>query len=217
MTRGGAAILAAAMALGLCRTTHAEPSNGRLVVVGLALAPIDYALGVALHEGSHAVMAKALGATVEQLRIFPPGIDPLTHTFRFGWTHVRGLPTRTAKVGFYLAPKLTDALLLGGFTALVFTDAWPSNKYGQLALTVVGTGLWVDFAKDVVPLSPHNDVSKAFENGCLTGWREVSARLGYAAVSAGFALAVVRGYQRLFAENRTAVTSMVIPLVQGAF
>ena len=45
------------------------------------------------------------------------------------------------------------SLLLGGFAALVFTSAWPSNKYGELALTVGATGLWVDFAKDVVVTS----------------------------------------------------------------
>lgn len=182
------------------------------------MAPADYLLGVTLHEGSHALMAKLVGGTVEEVRVFPPGIDPHTRRFRFGWTYVRGLHTRAAKIAFYLAPKLTDALLLGGYAALVFSDAWPRNKYGQLALTVAATGLWVDFAKDVVLFSPHNDVSKAFSNWNLTGWRQVPARLAYAALDIGFGLIVARGYQRLFSAPQTeAVTPLVIPLVRGGF
>lgn len=188
------------------------------MLVGLALAPADYMLGVALHEGSHALMATVLGAEVEQLHLFPPGIDPRSQTFRFGWTYVRGLDSRPAKVAFYLAPKLTDAVLLGGFAALVFSDAWPHNKYGQLALTVAGTGLWIDFAKDVVLFSPHNDVSKAFANWCLTGWRQVPARLAYAALDVGFGLIVARGYQRLFEATHTqAAMPLVVPLLHGGF
>lgn len=218
MIRTTVAFCAAAAGLGWFPDAGADPSNKRLVAAGIALAPADYLLGVSLHEGSHALMAKLFGATVEELRVFPPGIDPRAQTFRFGWTYVRGLKTRTAKAAFYLAPKLTDALLLGGFAALVFTDAWPRNKYGQLVLTVAGTGLWVDFAKDVVLFSAHNDVSKAFSNWCLTGWRQVPARLVYAAASVGFGLVVARGYQRLFSsDHATAEIPMMMPIASGAF
>lgn len=214
----GRTIQATAILLALCSTGGAEPSNERLALVGVALAPADYLLGVSLHEGSHALMAKLVGGRVEQLRVFPPGIDPHTKTFRFGWTYVRGLHSRGAKIAFYLAPKLTDALLLGGFAALAFTDAWPRNKYGQLALTVVGTGLWIDFAKDVVLVSAHNDVSKAFANMGLTGWRQLPARLAYAALSVGLGLVVARGYQRLFETQRPATeTPVVMPLVSAGF
>lgn len=211
-------VKATAVLVALCSVGQAEPSNERLALVGVAMAPADYLIGVSLHEGSHALMATLVGGTVEELRVFPPGIDPRTNTFRFGWTYVRGLHTRAAKIAFYLAPKLTDAALLGGYAALVFSDALPRNKYGQLALAVAATGLWVDFAKDVVLFSPHNDVSKAFSNGCLTGWRQVPARLAYAALDVGFALIVARGYQRLFASPQpAAITPMLIPLVSGGF
>jgi hypothetical protein len=204
-------------ALLLCaRTAHAEPSDRTLVYVGLAMAPPTYLVGVTLHEGSHAVAAKLVGADVDELHVFPPGRDPQVDKFRFGWTYVHGLRTRRDRVFFYIAPKITDLVLLGGFAALVLTDAWPHNRYGQLALTVGATGLWVDFAKDVVLFSPYNDVSLAMQNACLTGWRQIPVRILYAAADVGLALLVARGYQRTF-QRSSATGTMTMPLYTARF
>ena len=119
-------LLVVAVALA-ARTAAADPSDTRLVVTGLLLAPPTYVLGVTTHEGSHALAAKLVGADVEELHLFPPGIDPHTHTFRFGWTYVNGLTTKADKVLFYIAPKITDLALLGGFAAFAFTDGWPNR------------------------------------------------------------------------------------------
>ena len=201
----------------LARTAAAEPDNETLVYVGLAMAPPTYLAGVSLHEGSHALAAKLVGADVEELHLFPPGIDPHTKTFRFGWTYVRGLSSRRERAFFYVAPKITDAALLGGFAALVFTGAWPHNRYGQLALTVGATGLWVDFSKDVVLFSPQNDIVHFFDQLCLTGWRQWPARLVYAGVAGGLAYVVVRGYQKTFDEPSPTVTPLVLPILSTAF
>jgi len=45
-------------------TARAEPSDRRLVLTGLALAPPTYLLGVSLHEGSHALAALLVGAGI---------------------------------------------------------------------------------------------------------------------------------------------------------
>ena len=165
-------LLRAVLVLTCCvATAHAEPSDRDLVYAGLALAPPTYLLGVTLHEGSHALGATLVGATVDELHVFPPGRDPHIHKFRFGWTYVHGLRSRTDKALFYVAPKITDTLLLGGFAALVFTDAWPRNRYGQLALTVLATGLWVDFSKDLILFASSNDVPKVLNLWCMTGWK----------------------------------------------
>lgn len=201
----------------LARTAAAEPDNETLVYVGLAMAPPTYLAGVSLHEGSHALAAKLVGADVEELHLFPPGIDPHTKTFRFGWTYVRGLSSRRERAFFYVAPKITDAALLGGFAALVFTGAWPHNRYGQLALTVGATGLWVDFSKDVVLFSPQNDIVHFFDQLCLTGWRQWPARLVYAGVAGGLAYVVVRGYQKTFDEPSPTATPLVLPVLSTAF
>jgi len=221
-----------AVVLGLvARTAVAEPSDRTLVLTGLGLALPTYMVGVSLHEGSHALAAVLVGGRVEKLHLFPPGRDPSTGTFRFGWTYARGLSTRGDRLAFYLAPKLTDAALLGGFAALAFTDAWPGNRYGQLALTVLATGLWVDFAKDVVLFSRTNDVVKVFDLWCMTGWRQVPARLVYAGLAVGLGLAVVRGYERTFdrsldgtlfraseaARTRAGSPPIILPVFTAAF
>jgi len=213
----GRALIGLVLALGLApKRAHAEPSNSTLVYVGLAMAPVDYLAGVSIHEGSHAIAAKIVGADVDELHLFPPGIDPQVKKFRFGWTYVHGLHTRGERVFFYVAPKITDLMLLGGFAALVLTDAWPSNRYGELALTVGATGLWVDFAKDVVLFSPYNDVSLAMQNACLTGWRQIPVRLLYAAADVGLALLVYRGYERTFTRTPTTGT-MMVPVFTTSF
>jgi hypothetical protein len=201
-----------------------DPSNTKLVLWGLAMAPPTYLVGVTLHEGSHALMAKLVGGTVDEVRIFPPGIDPKANKFRFGWVYARGLRTNTQKQLFYAAPKITDAVLLGGFSAFAFTDLWPDNKYGQLALTVFATGLWIDFAKDIFLFSRKNDVQKMFNLWCMTGWRQVPARLVYAAAIVGFGYIVWRGYDRTFGgDDATATTRdtgappLVMPVLTSIF
>jgi hypothetical protein len=215
--RGTAFAIAAVVVLVAARPALAEPSNQALVLTGLALAPPTYLVGVTLHESSHALAAVMVGATVDQLHVFPPGRDPSTGTFRFGWTYVRGLRSTGDKVAFYLAPKLTDAVLLGGFAALAFTGAWPQNRYGQLALTVFATGLWVDFSKDVVLFAPTNDVVKVFDLWCMTGWRQLPARLVYTGLVVGLGFVVAHGYERTFDRSTMAGATVAMPLFVTTF
>ena len=215
--RGTAFAIAAVVGLVAARPALAEPSNQALVLTGLALAPPTYLVGVTLHESSHALAAVMVGATVDQLHVFPPGRDPSTGTFRFGWTYVRGLRSTGDKVAFYLAPKLTDAVLLGGFAALAFTGAWPQNRYGQLALTVFATGLWVDFSKDVVLFAPTNDVVKVFDLWCMTGWRQLPARLVYTGLVVGLGFVVAHGYERTFDRSTMAGATVAMPLFVTTF
>lgn len=198
-------------------TAAAEPTNRGLFYVGLALAPPTYLLGVSIHEGSHALAAKLVGASVDAVHVFPPGREPRSGKFRFGWTYVHGLRGRGEKVFFYAAPKIADALLLGGFAALVLTDAWPDNRYGQLALTVLATGLWVDFSKDLLAFSPSNDVMRVLKQWCMTGWRQLPLRLAYAGAIAGLGFVVARGYERTFDEPASSATPLVMPILTTAF
>jgi hypothetical protein len=209
-------IVLASLALVAPRSAHADPSNGTLVGVGIGLALPTYGVGVTIHESSHALAALMVGASVDELHLFPPGRDPHAHVFRFGWTYVHGLTTRREKIFFYLAPKITDAIMLGGFSALAFTNAWPSNRYGALALTVLATGFWVDFTKDVVLFGKQNDVVKAFDLWCFRGWRQIPARLVYATAAVGLGLLVARGYERTF-DRDDSTTPRIAPLWASAF
>jgi hypothetical protein len=199
------------------RPAHAEPNDRELFYWGLAMTPPAYLLGVSLHEGSHALAGKLVGAQITEVHLFPPARDPKTGKFRFGWVYARGLRSNGDRIFFYLAPKLTDAVLLGGIAGLVFTDAWPDNRYAQLALAVFATGLWIDFAKDIVLFSKHNDVVKAFRLWCLTGWRQVPARLVYAGAVAGLGVIAARSLQRTFGDDDPAAAPRIVPLAGASF
>lgn len=218
MTRAAlVALLAAALAT---EQAHADPSNQTLVLTGLALAPPTYLLDVSMHEGSHAVAALLVGAQVDHLHLFPPGRDPSTGTFRFGWTYVHGLRTTGDRIAFFVAPKVTDTVMLGGFAALAFTGAWPGNRYAALTLTVLATGWWIDFAKDVVLFSRTNDVVRVFDLIGATGWGQLPARLVYAGAAVGLGFVVARGYRRTFerpSSTDPAGRSVVLPLLTTAF
>jgi hypothetical protein len=209
------AVLVLVTLIALSAHARAEPSDRTLVLVGSGMAVPTYLLGVALHEGSHALAAKMVGAEVLNIHLFPPGRDPKSKTFRFGWTYVRGLKTKGDREFFYIAPKITDTLLLGGFAALVFTGAWPTNEYAQLALTVFGTGLWVDYSKDLIAFKKTNDVVKVFDLWCMKGWKQLPARLVYAATVVGWGLVVARGYRRLFDDNFD--TTRIVPMLSARF
>jgi len=211
--RAGLAILAILFAT---RSAAAEPSDKTLFYTGLALTPPTYLAGVALHEGSHAIAAKLVGAEVLDVHLFPPGRDPKANKFRFGWTYVRGLQGKSERIFFFIAPKITDAALLGGFAALVLTDAWPQNRYGQLALTVFATGLWVDFSKDVLSFNKHNDVVKVFDLWCMTGWKQIAPRLLYAGAAIGLGAIVAHGYKRTFFDD-DATAMRIVPVLTGRF
>ena len=191
-------ITAALVTMGPRQSAHAEPSDRDLLLTGFLLAPPTYFLGVTLHEGSHAIAAKLVGADLVSLSILP-GRDKRTGAFHFGLTRVTKLHGRGNQAFFYLAPKITDSVLLAGFGALVLTDGWPRNRYGQLVLTVAASGLWIDFAKDVLTFSKFNDVTKLGNLYCVnTEWRRLPARLLYGAVAAGLGYLVYRGIERTF-------------------
>lgn len=203
------AVASLVLVLALARSTGAHgqtpaandtPSNGKVVALGIALAAPTYVLGVAMHEGSHALVAKLTGARVVSLSILP-GRDARTGAFHFGLTRVTGLRSPSQRAWFYMAPKIVDITLLAGFGVLVNSQAWPGHRYGQVALTVLATGWWIDFSKDLFTRSPHNDVIKAMHLYCVdTEWRRLPVRLLYAAAIAGLGVFVAQGYRQTFAQ-----------------
>ncbi len=198
-----------------------EAPTGKLIAAGLAFALPTYAVGVIAHEGSHALAAKMVGAKVKQFSIIPGRYGPKKNFF-FGYVRVTGLKTTRQRSFFWLAPKLTDLVLLGGFSALALTDNLPTNRYGALALTVFATGFWIDFSKDIISTRRSNDVVKTYNANGKTG--ELSRfpfRLAHAALSIGAGYAVYRGFEHVF-ETRSgdaegAAAATILPLITGAF
>ncbi|MBP6631670.1 MAG: hypothetical protein KBG28_27080 [Kofleriaceae bacterium] len=200
-------VAAAALLLGLVAAptpARAQLDDRDLIYAGLAMAVPTYVLGVVAHEGSHAVAGTLVGAELVSIS-FLPGRDPKTGAFHFGLTRVRGLRGDGRRAFFLAAPKLTDLVLLGGYGALVAADAWPEHRYGRLALTVLATGFWVDFAKDVISFREVNDVVKLMTlAGWKSEWRRLPSRLLYAGASVGLGYLVWKGFDKTFADEVTA-------------
>jgi hypothetical protein len=206
------AAIAVALTAGPARADDARPSTGRLVAAGAGMALPTYAIGVLTHEGSHALAAKLMGAELTELRLLP-GRHPRTGKFYFGYVGTRGLTTRSQRARFLLAPKLTDALLLGGYAAITLGDHLPDSRYGQLALTVLATGFWVDFSKDVIAWWDHNDVVKVYSAyGATTELRRLPLRLLHAGLAVAGGYAIVRGYQSVFADDAAPTSAAFLPL-----
>lgn len=201
------------------RVSRSErPSDTRLVLTGLAMGIPTYALGVSIHEGSHAVAGKMLGAKITDYSLIP-GFHPRTGKFFFGYVSVRGLRTNGQRTWFLIAPKLTDSFFLGGYSLLYATDAIPSNHYGQLALLVLATGFWIDFSKDIVAFWDHNDTVKVYNMmGLDTELKRLPARLVHAGLSAAMGFAIYKGYGRLFEKNTSGSTQpLLLPVWQTSF
>ena len=215
-TRAAAAAIAVAMlVLARPRAAAADPPSDRtLVFVGLGLALPTYVVGVVVHEGSHALTAKAAGADVVEFRPWP-GRSKQTGAFQMGLTRVTGLFGTKTRLAFYLMPKVADLALLGGYVAYYHSGAYPDGSWGQLVVTVLATGFWLDFAKDTIMWSRHNDLVKAMNlMGATDELRRFPIRLGFALASAGLGYLVLQGHERLFASNDAPATApRVLPVL----
>lgn len=214
------AVLALALCAAAPRPARADdrPETSHLVWAGVGMALPTYVIALVAHEGSHAVTAELVGADVTEVRLLP-GVNPRDGKFYFGYVHVRGLRVRADRVWFFVAPKLVDLAMLGGYGALVLTGNTPDNAYGGLALAVLATGFWVDLSKDVPAFWRHSDVVKLYDAlGATTELRRLPLRVLHASLSAAAAYTIVRGYQDVFGEeNRDPSAALVLPLALGRF
>lgn len=190
------------------------PPTGHLVLAGAAMAVPTYALGVTIHEGTHALVAKAYGYPLVRIQLYP-GVH--NGHFYFGYVEYRGRMPVGKRTFFLLAPKFVDMAMMGGYAALVATDTLPSNHYGQLALAVLATGFWVDFSKDLLAPWRKHDVNMALDRNGIHGfWGKLPYWLLHAGLAAAGSIAIVEGYRRVFDRGNTP-TALVLPAVQLAW
>ncbi len=218
MRRAGVALaLAIAVTLAAPRPARAiddEPDDKWLVLAGAGMAIPDYVYGVFQHEGSHALWAKLFGAHIVKFHLLPGMADG---HFYFGYTQWRGDLTRNQIAWVLVAPKLPDVLLMTGFSLLVGFHALPKNDYGALALTVIGTGAWVDFSKDMFSWNDGGDLVKIHNlYGRRSEWQRLPYRVVHFAISAGFAYFLTRGYLEVFGSDDKAPPIM-FNVLRGAF
>lgn len=199
------------------RADHgSKPDDSHLVAAGVAMAIPTYVLGVTIHEGTHAVMARAFGVEVTRVQLLP-GRHPQTGRFYFGYVQYRGRLPTGQRVLFLLSPKIVDAVMLAGYATLVATDTLPDNHYGQLALAVWATGFWVDFAKDIAAFWRPHDVNLSLDKLGMTGpWRKLPFYLAHIGLSLAGSIAIAEGYRRIFDAGDPA-TPRTLPLWTGSF
>ena len=171
------------------------PSAWQLVLEGAALALPDYVLQLAMHEGSHALAAVILGGEVTGMELLPKRVDG---TIRFGETTWKGNFTPTETAVTLLAPKILDMGLIAAYTALLHSDAYPSNKHVQLTLLVVATGAWIDFSKELVLRDSTRDLPQIFETLGIPEDKQWPYQIAYGALSLAGAFQLGQGFYRLF-------------------
>jgi hypothetical protein len=194
-----------------------DAATASLLLAGSGMAIPAYFLGVALHEGSHALAAKAFGADILELSIFPSVRDG---HFYFGYTRWRGVLSDGEKAWALLMPKVTNLVLFGGYSALVATDTLPENDYGRLALAVFATSTWVDFSRSVVSFSDKDDLVRVHRlRGRTTEWQRFPYRFVHATLSVAGGYLLYLGWKDVFEEEgeTPSTAALVVPLVEGRF
>ena len=197
-----------------------RPETDNLVWAGLGFAVPTYFLGVAAHEGSHALAATMAGGEVTELHLLPG----VRHgRFYFGYVRTRGLASPGARAFFLVAPKLVDLAVLGAYSAAVLTDHTPDNHYARLGVTVLATGFWVDFSKDIPAFWSHSDVVKLYDlAGATSELRRLPLRLVHLGLSAAAGAVIWVGYRDVFADDEedgdaAADSALLLPLAVGSF
>ena len=195
-----------------------RPSDKKLILAGTAMGVPTYMIGVAVHEGSHALAGKMLGAKITDYSLIP-GFHPRTGKFFFGYVTVQGLRSEGQRAFFLIAPKITDTILLSGFSLLYATDSLPSNYYAQTGVLVLATGFWVDFSKDIFAFWDHNDTVKVYKAlGLKTELSRIPARLIHLSMSVAMGYAIYRGYEDLFADETVPMAQpLMVPMWDTRF
>ena len=115
----------------------------RLFLTSLALAPVTFITYTALHEGSHALVAVALGAKVDEFYPFPgrhqieDSEGHVYHKNTFG--HVKlsnpnGKFSLTDSYWMSLSPIILDKAIIGMYTTLAVTGKLPKNKAAKFLI-----------------------------------------------------------------------------------
>lgn len=195
-----------------------EPSDAALTIAGLGMAIPTYPLVLIGHEGSHALMAKILGADIYDFSLIP-GRHPRTKKFFFGYVTVGGIKNDFHRALFYTAPKMTNLAMLGTYSLLYGTGNLPGNSYLKLATLVFFTGEWVDFSRDIIAFWSHNDTVKFYNLlGLDNEWKRAPARFLHLTFSIAMGYLLVKGFDSLFDKSgETNMQTLSMPFYNIQF
>lgn len=159
-------------------------------------------LHTALHEHSHALAAKLIGAEHVQIR-WMPGKGALGVT---GWKKRGRTDGDVVKVA--AAPVLTNLVVLGVFGVLDQLGA-PSNEHARAPLLAMAGWAWGDLASQLLPFAG-NDVEKAYRFLHVASWQRFALRaLHLGVVVAGYYV-LRRGYDSIADEQPAEPSRKVV-------
>lgn len=136
------------------------PKAWKLILLGAGLAPFEFLLSTALHEGSHALaIVVATDATVTKFQPYPHFWEDGTFVFgSVSWNGGNVTPGQEALVS--AAPMILDTTVLGVHSVLQATGNLPDNKYARIALFTFAAGHWVDLANHAIARHDNTDSMK---------------------------------------------------------
>ena len=189
-----------------CSEARRGPSALALLGVGAAVSPLVYLMGVAWHEGSHAGMATVFGGKVTGINILPSIYEG---HLRFGQTNWQGNFNSTQTALVSIAPKFTDATILGSYALVLETGNMPANKWAQLGFTALAVGALVDFSKDMFATWDQADIPTFYRNAGITN--TAPFRLLHAGLAGAGAFEVGRGMYKLFTPDKNVLKPVPKP------
>lgn len=131
----------------------------KLVLFAVGLAPLEFFVSTAIHEGAHAAgIILFKNATLEGYKPWPHKTP--SGNFVFGATYWNGNLTPTENAIVTAAPMFADTAILGAYSALTATGAVPKNKFARLGLWVFAAGHWVDMANHLAARNEFTDSRK---------------------------------------------------------
>jgi hypothetical protein len=195
MRRGLAAVvLAPALAVGLAPgRAHAEDElTGPMAAVGILGWSVPSCLAyMVLHEGSHALAGKAVGAEVASIRLRPGSEDGVTF---LAATRLEGEMTDAEAAFVTIAPILTDLTLLLAYGLLYELDALPANEHVRLPLVMLAMWPFSDLTANLIPAPiGATEVEELYDHWELGTWGRLPLRLLHAGLIAVSGYYLMRG------------------------
>lgn len=177
------------------------PRWWKLTLVGIGLAPIEFFISTALHEGAHAVTAAANGAEITGYHPYPHKEEGMP--WRLGDVHWKGTMTPGQRALTLAAPMILDTAVLGTYGALVLSNSLPENRYAKLAMFVFAAGHWVDIANHMIARNEHTDTQRLeryFQNehNLSVTQSRLAVRGSQALVLAAGGFFLYKGFRQIF-------------------
>lgn len=161
--------------------TEAKKINWQNIKLGIFLLLPAHFLETAIHEGSHAIAAKASGGNVTEFNILPSNDDGhfyMGYT-KISWPHP---PTNKERALVLVSPKIANIFLFSASEIIFRTGIIDNSSQSAVVLFIFGElAPWVDFTAGII----HSTDMTRFESA--TGLRASFTRTIGAMISfAGF-------------------------------